>query len=350
LPLPLQTWLPPPQLPLVFLELALSEHTGEDVGLAQVKMPFTQLSAPGLVVHAPPAWQDGPQLPAPLQTWVPPPQLPLVRLELLSAQVAAAVGLAQAKTPLMQLSWPGFVVQAPPAWQGATQLPALLQTLLPPAHDPVTFLVLLSEHCLVAVGLAQVNTPSTQLSAPGLVVHVSPGTHAAAQAPAPHAKPALHLSPLQQGWPLPPQLPHWPPLHIMPLPQSVPSFWTEQTPAAQLAQGAHPTLPSVQQAAIATHSVPHGFMPLMQVPLHGLSSATHAAPHSRKWSSQRTVQVGPTQAASASGPGRASVPAATSGTSFAGASATSPVRSPRTSEPPPTPASSRSPSSASTAT
>jgi hypothetical protein len=55
LPEPLHTPEPPAQEPTSFLELALSEHTGEDVGLAQVKMPFTQLSAPGLVLQVPPA-------------------------------------------------------------------------------------------------------------------------------------------------------------------------------------------------------------------------------------------------------------------------------------------------------
>jgi hypothetical protein len=160
-PAPLQTMFVPQPVPVAFC--VLFAHA--IVPVVQVVMPVKQ--GFGFVAHA---WLGvhEPQLPFPSQTMLVPQLVPPILL-LPSAQVWAPV--AQEVVPFLQTF--GLVVQDMPAVQ-ATQLPALLQTMLVPQLVPA---ILLLPSTQVGAPVAHEVVPFLQVLF-GFVLQATPAAHA----------------------------------------------------------------------------------------------------------------------------------------------------------------------------
>ena len=163
------------------------------------------------------------QAPLPLQTLLPFAHDEPADFCMPSWHTAGDQSLLQVTVPLMQFCWFELVVQVPLATQRVTQPPLVLQTLPPAQSDPAAFFVVSSTQFGEEIGLAQAQTPLTQLPEFGLLVQAPPATQAGWQVPPLHARPALQAFPAQQGCPLLPQLLQLPLLQTIALPHPVPS-------------------------------------------------------------------------------------------------------------------------------
>jgi hypothetical protein len=264
-PLALHTWLVPQVVPgdLAAPSIQVCTPVAHDV------TPLAH--APGLPVHACPSAQAT-HAPLPSHT-IPAPQ---------AAPAARLAKSRQTDAPVVQLVTPvlhgdGLVVQLALAVQ-ATQLPALLQTMLVPQLMPVGWL---ASSAQVRAPVAHEVTPV--LHAPGLVEHACPpahATHAPAvlqTMPTPQLVPAARFAPSTQVVaPLPEQL-VTPCLHAVGLPVQV--WLATQAPQKPLPSHSWPPVqvvvfglgvPSMQVDAPVTHEV----TPLRQI--DGL--VVHAVP------------------------------------------------------------------------